>query len=109
MTYQATSLPPEMMDPDAAARGPRVDRPRLPRALEERRLERPAGLGKEHVVSEARQQGEELLHVAPLVEEVRAQDEIPRGGFRQHRPRAPCGERRLELGAVPLGVSRRDL
>src|ERR671934_404269 len=103
MTYQATSLPPEMMDPDAAARGPRVDRPRLPRTLEERRLERPTGLGKEHVVAEARQQVEELFHVAPLVEEVRAEDEIPRGGVHQPGRRAPCGERRLELGAVPVG------
>src|SRR5919201_4914389 len=76
-------LPPPVqpMDPDAAAGGPRVDGPRRSCALEERRLERPTRLGQERLAAEPRQQDEELLHVAPLVEEIRAEDEIPRRGF----------------------------
>jgi hypothetical protein len=97
------------MDADASAGRPRVDCPRFTRALEERRLERPPRLGKDHLVAEAREQAEELLHVAPLVEEIGAEDEIPRGRVDERRGCAPCGDGRLELGAVPLGVSRRDL
>src|SRR5207237_9086612 len=87
---QPSSLPPQAMDPKTTADGPRVDRPGLPRALEERRLERPARLGEEDIVAEVRQQAEELLDVPPLVEEIRAEDEIPRSGVdeRRRRPQA---------------------
>ena len=91
----------------ARRRGHPLDRPGLRRALEERAERRAARVGEQHLRSEPRQQREQLVDVSPLVEEVGAEDEIPRAARRRRvRPREPRG-RESSPRSAPRSAPRR--
>ena len=62
--------------------------------LEERLRKRAAGLGEHDLAAELRQQLEELLGVSLLVEEVGAEDEIPRRAAQRAAPGRPSARAR---------------
>jgi hypothetical protein len=101
-------LPPQTVNADAAGcRCARVDSPVLGRALEERRLEGTTRLGEQDVAREAGKELEQLLDVPALVEEIRAEHEVPGRALEQPRRLSPSDEFHLDPGSVALRVRRR--
>src|SRR5258705_7545483 len=90
----------ERPDRDAAAVPDLLQRPVRDGALEERLRERPARVGDEYLAAELRQQGEQLVGVAPLVEDVRREDQVERGALEERLRCGPADDLHLHREAV---------
>ena len=77
--------------------------------LEELPRVRPAGLGEQHLAAQAGEKLGELVGVASLVEEVRAEDEIPRRVTEQRLRLAPADARDAQGDAVSLRIPSQQL
>jgi hypothetical protein len=77
-------------------------------SLEERLRVRAARLGEDHRASESREKDGKLLGVPLFVEEVRAEDEIPRGRAKQGLRLAPAETRNAEERVVSIRVATQE-
>ena len=78
-------------------------------SLEERIRVRSTRLGEEHLSTEPREKSGELVGVPFLVQEVGAEDEIPRRGAKQRLRLAPANACDTERRVVSLGVAAQEL
>ena len=70
---------------------------------------RAARLGEQHLAAEPREKRGELVGVALLVEEIRAEHEIPRRVTKERLRLAPAHSRDTKGRMVPLGVLAQEL
>ena len=77
--------------------------------MEEVLCVRPAWLREERLTAEPREQRGELVGVPFLVQEVGAEDEIPRRGTEQRFGLAPPDARNAERRTVPFGVATQEI